>query len=92
MTNWHFITIGIMLAFTLNVAYSQVEEQEGNAQGKMDKLMEVLDKCSRTIELDPDSFDIMKDDRFKVLDAINSDVTKLLKDNKNSIENILYGG
>jgi hypothetical protein len=54
-------------------------------------MQEVIDKCSQTIEIDPDAFDLIQDDCFKFLKVVNSNMTQLLRDNRDTIENILYG-
>ena len=76
----------VMAIMNPMLAFSQVEEQEGNAMGKLQKLQEVMEKCEQVVTLD-----YMKDDCFKMLNAINTNLTALLKDNRNSIEHILYG-
>jgi hypothetical protein len=69
----------------------QVEEQGGNVKGKIAKLMDAIDVCSEIVEEGGPLWDSVQADCFKVLNAANSNVTKLLTDNRISIENILYG-
>ena len=88
--NFKVVAILILLLPFVQV-YAQVEEQEGNLNGKIDKMQDVIDKCTQTIRIDPDAFDLILDDCFKFIDVANANITGLLKDNRNTIENILYG-
>ena len=88
--NFKVVAILILLLPFVQV-YAQVEEQEGNLNGKIDKMQDVIDKCTQTIRIYPDAFDLILDDCFKFIDVANANITGLLKDNRNTIENILYG-
>jgi cysteine synthase len=46
------IMFGAMIIMTPMLAFSQVEEQEGNAMGKLQKLQEVMEKCEQVVTLD----------------------------------------
>ena len=85
------ISILILLVPIVGV-FAQVEEQKGNINGKIDKMQDVIDTCTRTIEIDPDAFALMKDDCLKFFGVVDANITGLLKDNRDTIENILYGG
>ena len=70
---------------------AQVEEQEGNVNGKIAKLMDTIEICSERVHEGGPMWDSIKADCFKIVNAANTNITKLLSDNRISIENILYG-
>jgi hypothetical protein len=83
------IVIGI--GSITSVVYAQVEEQEGNLAGKVAKLQVVIDTCDQKIRDGGPVWEGVKDDCFKVVDAFNLVMSETLRNNNQSIENILYG-
>ena len=84
-------TIVIGIGLITSVVYAQVEEQEGNLAGKVAKLQVVIDTCDQKIRDGGPVWEGVKDDCFKVVDAFNLVMSETLRNNNQSIENILYG-
>ena len=84
-------TILLGIGSITSVAYAQVEEQEGNLNGKIAKMQDVVDSCSQMAEAGEVETLGLVDDCSKVLDAFNLVMSDVLRNNSVSIENILYG-
>jgi hypothetical protein len=86
------ITIGIG---PTTVTYGKVEEQEGNLNGKIAKMQDVVDACSTMADHRGSAMEAVKEvlmvDCSEVLDAFNIVMSDVLRNNSESIENILYG-
>jgi hypothetical protein len=80
---------------TLVQTQAQVEEQEGNLNGKIAKMQDVVDACSTMAEQRGSEMEAVQEvltvDCSKVLDAFNLVMSDVLRNNSESIENILYG-
>lgn len=87
-------TTAIIIPTTI---YAQpAEDPEHNLKGKLDMIQDVIqdvvDACGEKVEVGGPVWDAVETDCFKVIGAVNSSLSKVLIDNKESIDHILYGG
>jgi hypothetical protein len=88
----------IGIGSTTTLAYAQVEEQEGNLEGKLEKVHDVIDACQRmveegklTVQEGGSMPEAIERDCFPLLGAFNVAVSEMLSNNSKVIEDILYG-
>jgi hypothetical protein len=67
-----------------------VEKQEDNPIGQLEKTLDIIYTCENEIYAGTIS-DIVKEDCIKVVGELASKMSKVLRDNSDSVDNILYG-